>query len=120
MPARTHPSKRLDTGEPIWIDCFAGGGGASAGIAAAIRRAVDVAINHLDHFFGRAKAEETIETCWVLRPECHYEKTRNWPSARHWLLKFLVHCGRHAYVSAADRAQAKLEWNEAMGPRGAA
>lgn len=71
----------------------------------------------VDHFFGRAKAEESAETCWVLTPECHYAKTNNVPNADHWLLKFIAHCGRLDYAAAAARAQLRREWLAAMGPR---
>lgn len=90
----------------------------------------------VDHFFGRAKAEETLANVWVLHPDCHYAKTNNSPHRRHWLLKFIAHCGRqidrldggdlrqqevrHGYAQAAVRAQAKLEWDDAMGPRSGA
>ena len=65
----------------------------------------------MDHFFGRAKAEETLATLWWLRVECHHEKTENKPSRAFWLLKFIAHCGRHDYPSSADRAQRDLEWS---------
>lgn len=66
----------------------------------------------VDHFFSRAKAEESMETCWVLHPDCHFAKTTNVPSSAQWLLRFIAHCGRHGYVQAATRAQARLEWRE--------
>lgn len=74
----------------------------------------------VDHFFGRAKAEETLDNVWALHPDCHFEKTNNVPHRRHWLLKFIAHCGRHGYAQAAIRAQSKLEWDDAMGPRSGA
>lgn len=77
----------------------------------------------IDHMFGRAKAVETVETCWVLRAECHEAKTQNKPTASQWLLKFIKHCGHWArtsvspdgYVRAASFAQQKLEWLSAKG-----
>lgn len=66
----------------------------------------------LDHFFGRAKAPETVETCWALRSSCHYAKTNNSPTKSTWLLKFIAHCGKYGFASAAARAQKDFEWVE--------
>lgn len=69
---------------------------------------------HLDHAFGRAKAEETVENCWYLcgpstdRPGCDDDKTNNRPSARVWLERFGLHASLHGYADAAKRAQDKL------------
>jgi hypothetical protein len=62
-----------------------------------------------DHFFGRRNAE-SLETCWMLCPRCHFAKTRNHPGRGSWLLKFIEHCGKHGYADAASEAQRKLEW----------
>jgi hypothetical protein len=48
----------------------------------------------VDHFFGRAKAEESAENCWLLSPECHRQKTDNKPEAGYWLRRFMAHCNR--------------------------
>lgn len=69
----------------------------------------------VDHFFGRAKADESEATCWVLTPRCHYAKTANSPSARSWLERFIAHCERHGYAESETRAKAKLEWLIAKG-----
>ena len=71
--------------------------------------------SEVDHFFGRAKAPETMETCWVLRVACHADKTANRPTAALWLMRFIAHAGRHGYAYAAERAQSKLEWVTAKG-----
>lgn len=63
----------------------------------------------LDHFFGRARAEESEATCWLLRWECHHAKTNNDPSARVWHERWIRHCERHGYVDEAARARARLE-----------
>lgn len=63
---------------------------------------------HLDHFFGRAKAEESLENCWALCLACDDAKTVNRPSAAHWLERFITHADRYAYEAAAERAHAKL------------
>lgn len=45
----------------------------------------------LDHFFGRGKVKQSVETCWILRADCHREKTNNRPDAATWLRKFIEH-----------------------------
>lgn len=70
----------------------------------------DVPPGEVDHFFGRAKADEVEATCWVLTPACHYAKTRNSPSARHWLDKFIAHCKRWGYVESQQRAEARRDF----------
>lgn len=64
----------------------------------------------LDHFFGRAKAEETVENVWALSVQCHFEKTRNHPTASTWFLRFIKHCGKYSYAEAALRAEARLDY----------
>lgn len=58
----------------------------------------------LDHFWGRAKAEETVETCWALSVACDEAKTANRPTSMHWNLKFLIHCAIHGYERSETRA----------------
>lgn len=55
------------------------------------RRSITAESGHLDHHFGRAKAEESMATCWALHPTCDDAKTNNRPSAIHWLRKFYRH-----------------------------
>lgn len=61
-----------------------------------------------DHFFGKARAE-SIETVWALRVDCHERKTLNEPSAEHWRDRFVLHCERHGYHEAAQKARALTE-----------
>jgi len=61
----------------------------------------------LDHFFGRAKVEESEGNCWILTPACHFSKTNNAPSAREWLTRFIAFAERHGYVEALVRAESK-------------
>lgn len=68
---------------------------------------------HLDHFFGRAKAPETIENCWALCLKCDHEKTTNDPSSAAWCDRFYLHAVKHGYHEAAERAVQKLRWQEA-------
>lgn len=63
---------------------------------------------HLDHQFGRAKAEETEANCWLLCPTCDDDKTNNRPDAATWLQKFALHASLHGFKEAAERAMTKL------------
>lgn len=65
----------------------------------------------LDHFFGRARSE-SVETCWALCATCHLEKTRNEPSAAHWLNIFHEHCCFNRNGEAAELALALLAKHE--------
>lgn len=71
-------------------------------------RSISTESGHLDHFFGRAKAEETIENCWALCVTCDNAKTGSKPDAMHWLRLFVRHLARH--LQRGDfRYQAPLE-----------
>jgi len=73
----------VDKDGEIFVDAFAGGGGASAGIRAAIGREVDIAINHsplaiamhatnhphADHYIEDVFAVDPIEACCGRRPK---------------------------------------------------
>lgn len=77
----------------------------------------------LDHFFGRAKADENEFLCWILHRDCHHAKTNNSPSAAYWFARFIAHCGRWArkddptdgYVKAALEAQKNWDWRVSKG-----
>ncbi len=76
---------------------------------------------HLDHFFGRAKADGTPENCWALCMHCDHEKTNNRPSAGHWHLVFARRCarwfaeGRLEYQQPMERALTKLAVQKLKG-----
>lgn len=78
-------------------------------------RFVDYESGHADHFFGRAKAEEKLETVWFLDPLCDASKTTNLPNATHWLVTFALHCLRHNYSEEAKRALLKIAALSAKG-----
>ena len=63
---------------------------------------------HADHFFGRAKAEETEPNVWCLCLSCDDDKTHNRPSAAVWMERFTLHASLHGHKEAAERAQVKL------------
>lgn len=73
-----------------------------------------------DHFFSRAKAEETEATCWILTVKCHYAKTRNHPNNAEWQRKFIEHSRRHGYAESQRRAEARLHFVETRGTLGTA
>lgn len=74
----------------------------------------------VDHFFGRGagRPPESEQTCWVLRPACHREKTLNRPDAATWLRKFIAHCDRRialggtSFCEAANAASRRLTFVE--------
>jgi hypothetical protein len=49
----------------------------------------------MDHFYGRARAPQTPETCWLLTRVCHRLKTHNSPDRHAWDDLFRAHCERH-------------------------
>jgi hypothetical protein len=64
----------------------------------------------LDHFFGRAKADETVENCWAICREHHREKTDNFPSRAYWLARFGLHSKRCGHMGALERVLQSLEF----------
>jgi hypothetical protein len=72
----------------------------------------------LDHFFGRGKVKQSVETCWILRADCHLEKTMLRPDAATWLQKFIAHCdrliaaGESRYCEAGNMASRRLRFVE--------
>jgi hypothetical protein len=65
---------------------------------------------HLDHFWGRAKAPQTIFNCWALCVICDREKTHNRPDADFWVVSFSDHCQGHGYESEYRRCESKSLW----------
>lgn len=60
----------------------------------------------LDHWLGgvgRRRQRESVETCWMLCTACHFERTRNYPSAEFWNDRFAEHCRAHGYQPIAHR-----------------
>ena len=73
----------------------------------------------VDHFFGRARAE-SLETCWLIRSDCHQDKSENRPSAAYWLERFRAHAIRHSYWAEAARAGRRLDYVRARAAMPAA
>lgn len=61
----------------------------------------------LDHYPGRAKGQ-SVDTCWMLNPWCHRDKTNNYPSTAHWNLRWRAHCGKHGYPCKTRIAHAPV------------
>ncbi len=70
---------------------------------------------HLDHFWGRAKAKESIESCWALCLVCDDNKTNNRPTAIAWCDRFYLHAIKHGYHQQAQLAATRVSWLEARG-----
>lgn len=63
---------------------------------------------HADHFFGRAKAAESVETVWFLCLRCDDAKTNNRPSALHWQTRYLIHAAQLGYWTQVERALSRI------------
>lgn len=90
-------ARRQETAD-IWGACWVRcGGRCECGCGQVVMRDVmGPERAELDHAFGRGKGRlpQSVETCWLLRADCHRAKTRNEPDAATWWLKFIAHCGR--------------------------
>lgn len=54
----------------------------------------------MDHFLGghgRRKQRQSVESCWMLRRDCHAAKTRLSPSSAFWDAKWAAHAARYGY-----------------------
>lgn len=79
------------------------------------RSATELYPAHWDHFFGRARAE-SVETSWMLCPDCDHLKTHSDPDAAAWYRRFLRHLAdqppTRAYRAARRRAEKRLAFVE--------
>ena len=64
---------------------------------------------HLDHFWGRAR-EESVESCWMLCPGCHEDKTNNRPNRGEWLFAFGIHCKGLDYAEQVAKVEAAIAY----------
>jgi hypothetical protein len=62
------------------------------------------------HFEGVARSE-TLETCWMLRADCHRAKHRD-GDPQSWRRKFVEHCERHSYSRVTTKIWAAIEAEE--------
>lgn len=111
--------------EGLIVDNFAGGGGASTGIEAAIGRSVDIAINHDPECIAMHKANHpnTRHYCqdvWEVDP---VEATRGRPVALAWFSPDCKHFskakgGKPREAKIRDLAWVVHRWIEALKPTG--
>jgi len=64
---------------------------------------------HCDHFFGRGHVAESLETVWMLCPNCDLLKTNNKPSSAWWMREFRTHALIHGYADEVHRCNVRLE-----------
>lgn len=71
----------------------------------------------MDHFFGRARAPESLETCWMLSTQCHVAKTdgrsradAGTGGAAEWCYRFMEHCARYDYRESFERASKRFDF----------
>lgn len=63
----------------------------------------------MDHFWGRGRAPQTVQNCWMLTVRHHTRKGASDPSREHWLKAFLNHCSWWKYHNEVAKAARKLE-----------
>lgn len=115
--------------DELVVDCFAGGGGASTGIEAALGRPIDIAINHdpqaiAMHVANHRKTRHYCENVWDVDPR---EATSGRPVGLAW---FSPDCTFHSKARGGkpfrDRRRARrirglawlvIRWAKAVRPR---
>ena len=73
-PYRVDPQPRLDFGNKLYVDLFAGGGGASTGMEWALGRSPDIAVNHnrnavLMHQINHPHTKHFCESVFEVNPQ---------------------------------------------------
>ncbi len=68
----------------------------------------DGELGHLDHFWGRKHAAESVENCWLLCITCDADKTANRPRAAWWLTRFAEFASVHGFTAETDKADTRL------------
>ncbi len=68
----------------------------------------------MDHFFPKARTQQTVRNCWALCHSCHRMKTDNRPGAAFWLEAFIAHATRNDYLAEARTARSRLQALELM------
>jgi hypothetical protein len=107
--------------DACWIRC---GGRCECGCGAVVMRDVlDLnARAELDHVFSRGKGArlpQSVETCWILRADCHRDRHAARPSAESWWEKFIEHCRRYGYTRSIYAASGRLQYVETRSKLGA-
>jgi DNA (cytosine-5)-methyltransferase 1 len=106
------------------IDCFAGGGGATSGIEAAIGRPVDIALNHNEHAIrmhetNHPETRHYVEDIWAVDPRV---ACGGLPVGLVWMSPDCKHFSRAKGTVPVDKkvrglAWAALRWAKAVKPR---
>lgn len=63
----------------------------------------------MDHFFGRTRVPQSVESCWMLFGSCHYAKTQSKPDRKYWIERFIIHCDNSGYREMVRTALAELQ-----------
>lgn len=106
------PYKHMQLSREIIVDNFAGGGGASTGIALAVGRSVDVAINHdpiaiAMHRANHPDTEHYCENVWDVDPR---KATAGRPVALVWLSPDCKHFSKAKGGKPVEKAIRGLAW----------
>ncbi len=104
--------KQLEMFREIIVDNFAGGGGASSGIAMAIGRSVDIAINHdpdaiAMHQMNHPETEHYCESVWDIDPR---KATGGRPVALCWLSPDCKHFSKAKGGKPVEKTIRGLAW----------
>ena len=96
----------------LFVDNFAGGGGASTGIELAIGRSVDIAINHDEaaikmHKANHQKTKHYCEDVWAVNPK---EACNGTPVALAWFSPDCTHFSRAKGGKPVDKKIRGLAW----------
>lgn len=115
---------QLDIHRELLVDNFAGGGGASTGIELALRRRVDIAINHdakavSMHAANHPETRHYCESVWDIRPT---EITDGRPVGLVWLSPDCKHFSKAKGGKPVDKrirglAWVALRWAATVRPR---
>ena len=110
--------------EPIWVDGFAGGGGASEGIKAVIGRDVHVAINHDMaaigmHMQNHPDTKHYCENIWDVNP---YQVTEGREVAGAWFSPDCTHFSKARGSKPVDKkirglANVVIRWARTVAPQ---
>jgi DNA (cytosine-5)-methyltransferase 1 len=121
---RRPPIVRASFDSEIIVDSFAGGGGASTGIEAAIGRPVDIAINHdaeaiAQHAINHPETRHYVEDVWKVDP---LEACQGRPVGLAWFSPDCTHFSRAKGGTPVRKeirglAWVVIRWAQAVRPR---
>ena len=102
----------LDLGHELVVDNFAGGGGASTGIEAALGRPIDIAINHDPvalsmHAINHPQTKHYCESVWDIDP---IRVTNNQPVGLVWLSPDCKHFSKAKGGKPVEKKIRGLAW----------